>query len=154
MDLNHFVISGNLTRDPELRFLPSGTATVTFSVACNFVRYDDNGAKHERTDFVPVTTFGKQAERDAKFLRKGSPVTVEGRIESWFQRSNKDEKRGGFNFKATNVQYGGRGPGNGQRSNDSGDAPGHEGSANELDEWVREYDTAESRQGTRTTASH
>jgi single-strand DNA-binding protein len=112
MDINHFVISGNVTRDPELRHLPSGTPTVTFTVACNFVRYDAHDAKHERTDFIPVTTFGKQAERDAKFLRKGSAVTVECRVESWYQP---EEKRGGFNFKATNVQYGGRGSGNGQR---------------------------------------
>jgi single stranded DNA-binding protein len=74
MNLNHFVISGNVTRDLELRYLPSGSAVVTYTVATNFVRFDDGGNKTEHVDFIPVTTFGKQAERHAKYLKKGSPV--------------------------------------------------------------------------------
>lgn len=151
MDLNHFTLSGNLTRDPELRHLPSGTASATFTVACNFVRYDDNGAKHEHTDFVPVTTFGKQAERDVKYLRKGSPVAVEGRIESWYQR---EEKRGGFNFKATNVQYGGRNPGDAIRSGMSEEQRGQgaEESEAERNAWLSELDAAEEKEAVRKNA--
>lgn len=146
MNINHFVVSGNITRDLELRHLPSGTATVTYTVACNFVRHDDDGKKHERADFIPVTTFGKQAERDAQYLRKGSPVAVEGRIESWF---NPEEKRGGFYFKARNVEYGGRGSAGDSRSDSNGSngtAPSASGAGDAdraSDEWLRSYDEAQ-----------
>ena len=141
MDINHFIISGNVTRDLELRYLASGAPTVTYTVACNFVRYDAQDAKQERTDYIPVTTFGKQAERDAKYLRKGSAVTVECRVESWYQ---KEEKRGGFNFRAINVQYGSRGSGSAQQSDERGDPPTAGGGIGpEPDEWLRDYDAAE-----------
>ena len=66
MDMNHFFFSGNVTRDPELRYLDNGTPVVTFTVANNSFWYDDQEQRRERSTFVPVTTFGKQAERDAK----------------------------------------------------------------------------------------
>lgn len=143
MNFNHFVVSGNITRELELRYLPSGSAVVTYTVASNLVRYDDAGKKIERADFIPVTTFGKQAERDAKYLTKGSFVTVQGRMESWYDR---EAKRGGFNFRATNVEYGGRGNGSAQRSDERGDPPvtgDGAGASAEPDEWLRDYDAAE-----------
>jgi single-strand DNA-binding protein len=138
MNFNQFIVSGNITRELELRYLPGGSAVVTYTVASNLVRYDDAGKKIERADFIPVTTFGKQAERDAKYLSKGSFVTVQGRMESWYDR---EAKRGGFNFRATNVEYGPRG-GSAQRT-DADDAPhdGEQGGAG--DEWVNSYVTAE-----------
>ena len=132
MNLNHFVITGNVTRDLELRFMPNGGAAVTYTVACNNVWYDDDGNKHEECDFIPVSTMGKQAERDAKYLKKGSPVAVEGRIRSWWKA---EERKGGFNFKATRVQY--LGKPDGMRAIPAGD----EGAlAPEHDEWVRDYE--------------
>ena len=81
--INTFTIVGNVTKDVELRYTPSGTPAVTFTVAVDNVYYDRDGKKHEETDFIPVTTYGKQAENDAKFLKKGSMVAVMGRIRSW-----------------------------------------------------------------------
>ena len=137
MNLNHFVITGNITRDLELRYTPSGMPAVTYTVAVNNVWYDDDGKKHEECDFIPVSTTGKQAERDAKFLHKGSPVAVEGRLRSWWKA---DEKRGGFNFRAIRVQYLGKAGG-------ARDGQGDEGSScqttSDQDEWLNSYDAAE-----------
>jgi single-strand DNA-binding protein len=127
MNINHFIVSGNDTRDPELRYLTGGKAVVTFNVACNYVWRTEDGEKHERADFFPVTTFGRQAERDAKYLRKGTPVTAEGRMESWYDA---EKKKGGFNFIARNVEYGGRG---------TGPAGGEEPIGQAEDEWLRAY---------------
>ena len=133
MSINHFTIIGNVTRPLELRYTPNGTPTVTYTVACDDVWYDDQGVKHEDCDFIPVTTLGKQAESDAKWLGKGSPVAVEGRIASWWQAA---EKRGGFNFKAVRVQYLGR-PG---AANGPSDRPS---SSPDQDAWMRDYEKTE-----------
>lgn len=143
MNFNQFIVSGNITRELELRYLPSGSAVVTYTVASNLVRFDDEGKKIERADFIPVTTFGKQAERDAKYLTKGSFVTVQGRVESWYDR---EAKRGGFNFRASNVEYGARGgaahrsDGDAVSPREGGDADGQGG-----DEWLRDYEDTYSR---------
>ena len=145
MNLNHFVITGNITRDLELRYTPSGMPAVTYTVAVNNVWYDDDGKKHEECDFIPVSTTGKQAERDAKFLHKGSPVAVEGRLRSWWKA---DEKRGGFNFRAIRVQYLGKAGG-------ARDGQGDEGSScqttSDQDEWLSSYDAAERLASNRPT---
>ena len=140
MNINHFIITGNVTRPLELRYTPKGTATVTYTVACNDFWYDEAGVKHEDCDYIPITTIGKQAERDAKYLGQGSPVAVEGRIQSWYQPA---EKRGGFNFKALRVQYLGR-PG-APRSETATQGSG------EVDDWMRDYERAE---GAQRAASH
>ena len=106
MNLNHFILTGHLTRDPELHHTANGRPRVTYTVASNLVRQDEHGKAQEHCDFIPVTTFGAQAERDAKYLKKGSAVAVEGRIESWWQP---EKKRGGFTFKANRVEYRGKG---------------------------------------------
>jgi single-strand DNA-binding protein len=106
MNLNIFILTGHVTRDPELRTTPKGTSCVTYTVASNVLRAGDDGKTHEHCDFIPVTTFGPQAERDAKYLKKGSSVAIEGRIQSWWQP---EKQRGGFNFQANRVQYLGKG---------------------------------------------
>ena len=136
--INTFTIVGNVTKDVELRYTPSGTPAVTFTVAVDNVYYDRDGKKHEETDFIPVTTYGKQAENDAKFLKKGSMVAVMGRIRSWYKA---DERKGGFNFEAENVQYLSRAGNGGRQAGEAGPqkAPGAEGH----DDWTRDYDRAE-----------
>jgi single-strand DNA-binding protein len=76
---------GNLTRDPEIRFLPSGKSITTFTLAVNRTYTLSSGEKREETSFIPVQLMGKQAEVANQFLRKGSPVFVEGRLRqrSW-----------------------------------------------------------------------
>ena len=138
-DINVFTIGGRVTKDVVLRFTPSGTPTVTFTVAVGNVYYDRNGVKQDETDFIPVTTYGRQAENDAKYLRKGSAVCVSGSIRSWYRAS---EGRGGFNFEADKVQYmGSPGGGRADAGEGRGEEQGQDGAA--ADDWVRDFDSAD-----------
>lgn len=85
MYLNKAMIYGNLTRDPEMKALPSGMQVCSFSVATNRTYNDRDGKRQEAVEYHNVTSFGKQAEVIAKYLTKGSPVYVEGRLQtsSW-----------------------------------------------------------------------
>src|SRR3989338_7634766 len=85
MYLNKAIIFGNLTRDPELKSLPSGAKVCQFSLATNRVWKDQAGAKKESAEFHNIVLFGKQAELVAQYLRKGSSALVEGRMQtrSW-----------------------------------------------------------------------
>ncbi|MFA5022814.1 MAG: single-stranded DNA-binding protein [Candidatus Paceibacterota bacterium] len=85
MYLNKAFIIGNLTRDPEKRALPSGAAVTSFSIATTRVYKDRNGVKQEDTQYHNIVAFGPQAETIAQYMRKGSSILVEGRIQtrSW-----------------------------------------------------------------------
>ena len=85
MYLNKVFIFGNLTRDPELRSLPSGQPVTNFSVATNRVWKDREGNRKEDTEFHNVVAFGRQAEIVSQYLRKGSSILLEGRLttRSW-----------------------------------------------------------------------
>ena len=85
MYLNKAMIYGNLTRDPEMKALPSGMQVCTFSVATNRSFNDRDGKRQESVDYHNITSFGKQAEVISKYLTKGSGVYVEGRLQtnSW-----------------------------------------------------------------------
>lgn len=112
MYLNKVLLYGNLTRDPELRALPSGMNVVNFSVATNRVFRDRDGKKQEQTDFHSVVVFGRQADTVNQYMKKGSPVFVEGRLQtrSW-------EKDGAKHYRtevvADRVQFGPRTGGGG-----------------------------------------
>lgn len=82
---NKVILAGNLTRDPELTHTPKGTAVGKFSLAINRNWTTETGEKREEVTFVDVKAFGRQAETVAKFLRKGRPLLVEGRLnlETW-----------------------------------------------------------------------
>ena len=82
MNLNKIFIIGNLTRDPELRALPSGTPVASFGVATNRVFKDKDGQKKEDVQFHNIVTFGRQAEIVKQYLTKGSSVFIEGRIQN------------------------------------------------------------------------
>lgn len=112
MYLNKVMLYGNLTRDPELRALPSGMNVVNFSVATNRVFRDRDGKKQEQTEFHNVVVFGRQADTVNQYLKKGSSVFVEGRLQtrSW----EKDgEKRYRTEVVADRVQFGPRAGGAG-----------------------------------------
>jgi single-strand DNA-binding protein len=116
MYLNKAIIVGNLTRDPELRALPSGMQVASLSLATNRVWKDKNGARQESSDFHNVVVFGRQAETSAQYLKKGQQVMVEGRIQtrSWDDKSS-GEKKYRTEIVADRVQFGskpgGFGPG-------------------------------------------
>ena len=82
MYLNKVVIAGNLTKDPELKALPSGMKVVNFSVATNKVWKDANGAKQEKVTFHNCKAFGKTAETIAQYFTKGKPIYLEGEIDN------------------------------------------------------------------------
>jgi len=85
MYLNKVIIIGNLTRDPELRAIPSGTQVTGLGVATNRVWKDKDGNKQEAVEYHNVSVFGRQAETCAQYLKKGQSVLVEGRLQtrSW-----------------------------------------------------------------------
>lgn len=82
MDLNRATIIGNMTRDPELKSLPSGKSVATFSVATNRVWTDAQGQKQKSAEFHNIVMWGKLAEIANQYLRKGRKVYVEGRLQT------------------------------------------------------------------------
>ena len=76
---NRIILIGNLTRDPEVRYTPGGTPVTTISIAVNS-RYKQGDDTKEEVLFINAVVFGKQAESCGKFLNKGNPVLVEGRL--------------------------------------------------------------------------
>ena len=112
MYLNKAMIYGNLTRDPELKALPSGMQVCSFSLATNRVYNDRDGNRQEATDFHNVVVFGKQGENCAKYLNKGNSAFVEGRIQtrSWEKDGQKQYRT---EIVADRVQFGPKGGGGG-----------------------------------------
>lgn len=113
MYLNKAMIFGNLTRDPELKALPSGMQVCSLSFATNRVYNDRDGKRQEATDYHNVVVFGKQGENCAKYLTKGNSAYVEGRLQtrSW---DNKDgQKQYRTEIIADRVQFGPKSSGGG-----------------------------------------
>lgn len=106
MYLNKALIIGNLTRDPELRSLPSGIQVATIGVATNRVWKDKNGAKQESTDYHNVVVFGRQAETASQYLRKGSSVLVEGRMQTRSWDAADGTKKYRTEVVADRIQFG------------------------------------------------
>ena len=94
MYLNKIILIGNLTRDPELRALPNGNKVCSFSIATNRVWKDKNGARQEAADYHNVVVFGRQAETVAQYMKKGSSILVEGRMQtrSWEDKTSGEKK--------------------------------------------------------------
>ena len=111
--LNKVFLIGNLTRDPELRVTPKGTAICQFGLAVNRQYKDDTGAMRDETTFVDIEAWGKQGELVAKYLTKGSPAFVEGRLrlDQW-EDNTSGQKRSRLKIVLDNVQFLGR-PGGG-----------------------------------------
>ena len=109
MYLNRAIIIGNLTRDPELRSLPGGTKVCSFSVATNRVWKDKNGVRQEAADYHNIVVFGRQAETVAQYMKKGSSIMVEGRMQtrSW-EDKNSGEKKYRSEIVAERTQFGPR----------------------------------------------
>ena len=105
MYINKAMIFGNLTRDPELRALPSGVNVCNFSVATNRVYRDRDGKKQEQADFHNVVVFGRQADVVAQYLKKGRSVFIEGRMQtrSWEKDGQKQYRT---EVIADRVQFG------------------------------------------------
>ncbi len=91
---NRVVLVGNVTRDPELRYIPSGTAVTEIGLAVNDRRKNASGEWVEETTFVDVTLWGRQAEIANEYLNKGSSVLIEGRLklDTWEKDGKKNSK--------------------------------------------------------------
>ena len=107
MYLNKAFLYGNLTRDPELKALPSGSQVANFGLATNRTYKDKNGQKQEATEFHNIVAFGRTAEVIAQYCKKGRPIFVEGRIQT---RSWDDKESGKKNYRTEiiveNFQFG------------------------------------------------
>ena len=114
---NRVILLGNLTRNPELRYTPSNTAVVDLGLAVNDSYKNQAGEVVERPCFVDVVVWGRQAETAAEYLRKGSPVLVEGRLQLDQWENQQGEKRSKLRVRADRVQFLG-----GARSENSSDS--------------------------------
>ncbi len=107
-NFNKAFIMGNLTRDPELRYLPNGTAVTTFTIASNRVYTLQSGEKKEEVTFMRVVVWGRRAETCGEYLAKGSSAFVEGRLQSRTWEGQDGQKRSTVEIIADNVQFLGR----------------------------------------------
>jgi len=100
---NKVILMGNLTRDPELRYTPNGTAVSTLSLAVN--RRPKPDTQEKEVDFFDIVVFGKQAENCSEYLRKGSPVLVDGRLQQRRWETDEGQKRSKVEVVAFSVQF-------------------------------------------------
>lgn len=114
---NKVILMGNLTRDPELRYTPNGTAVATLSLAVNR-RFKANEEWREETDFFDIVVFGKQAENCGEYLKKGRPVLVDGRLSQRRWETDDGQKRSKVEVVAFTVQFLGT-------PRDTGESSGH-----------------------------
>jgi len=103
--LNKVMLIGNLTRDPEVRYTPKGTAVAEISLAVNRSYNADNGEKREEVTFVEVTLWGRSAEIVGEYMKKGRPLFVEGRLQldTWDDKQS-GQKRSKLRVVAENIQ--------------------------------------------------
>ncbi|MEX1049451.1 MAG: single-stranded DNA-binding protein [Akkermansiaceae bacterium] len=123
-NLNKVMLIGNLTRDPELRHTPKGTAVTEISLAINRSWNNDQGQKQEETTFVEVTLWGRQAELAQQYLVKGRPVYIEGRLQldSWDDKET-GKKRSKLRVIGENMQFLSSNPGAGNGNSNYSERP-------------------------------
>jgi single-strand DNA-binding protein len=124
-NINRVVLTGNLTRDPELRNTTGGTAVCSLRLACNTRRRDSSGEWVDKPNFFDITVWGAQGENCAQYLAKGRPVAVDGRLE-WREWEDKQgNKRQSIDIIADSVQFLGSrdGADNGGRFTPQSDVP-------------------------------
>lgn len=116
--LNRVILAGNLTRDPELRYTPSGMAVAEFGLAVSEAYKNKAGELVESVCFVDIQVWGRTAENCGEYLSKGSPALIEGRLQFDQWQSKEGEKRSKLRVRADRVQFLGR-----PRKAEFGDAP-------------------------------
>src|SRR5271169_4789583 len=104
-NLNRVLLIGNLTRDPEVRYTPKGTAVAELGIAVNRIYSGEDGEKKEETTFVDVTLWARQAEVAGQYLKKGRPVFIEGRLQldTWDDKQS-GQKRSRLRVVGENIQ--------------------------------------------------
>ncbi len=126
-NINRVILTANLTKDPELRSLPSGTAVCSLRVACNTRRKGQNGEWEDKPNYFDVTVWGAQGENCARYLSKGRPVAIDGRLEWREWEASDGSKRQSTEIVADSVQFLGSrddaGSGNGNGFSPKSDVP-------------------------------
>lgn len=123
MYLNKAIVFGNLTRDPELKALPSGSNVTTFSIATNRIFKDRTGQNQTEVQYHNVVVFGRQAETVYQYLKKGSTALIEGRIQNRSWDAPDGQKRYRSEIVAERVQFGPRRDGGGPRTSQEQSTP-------------------------------
>lgn len=126
-NVNKVILIGNVTRDPEIKYTPKGTAVTDVGLAVNrFIPASDGGERREETTFIDVTLWGRQAEIAGEYVKKGRPVYIEGRLQmdTWDDKQT-GQKRSKLRVVCENLQLlaARDGGGGGGRSNYEDDAP-------------------------------
>ncbi len=121
-NLNKVFLLGNLTRDPELRHTAQGTSVANFSIAVNRTYKGNDGDFKKETSFFNIIVWGKSGENCAKYLTKGRPVLVEGRLQNRSYETQEGQKRTVTEIVADNVQFLGTGRGDAAEEGGSNDA--------------------------------
>ena len=103
--LNKVILVGNLTKDPELKFIPSGAAVCNMRMAMNRKWKDQAGSWKEEVTYISVVAWGKQGEAAGEYLKKGSPVLIEGRLQSRSWETEDGQKRSAVEVVAERVQF-------------------------------------------------
>ncbi|HNQ34505.1 MAG TPA: single-stranded DNA-binding protein [bacterium] len=135
VNINKVFLAGNLTRDPEMRFIPSGTAVATLRLAVNRSYTGRDGNRKDEVAYVTVVVWGKQAQVCQEHLKKGSSVMIEGRLQSRSWETEEKEKRSAMEVVAERVHFLG-----GRRTGPGGE--GSESSNTTTEEGEFEYDSA------------
>ena len=115
---NRVMLMGNLTRNPELKYTPSGTAVTDLGLAVNESFKNKAGETVEQTCFVDVVVWGRQAETASEFLTKGSPAFIEGRLQFDQWENQEGEKRNKLRVRADRVQFLSSGASNGNNTSE------------------------------------
>ncbi len=105
IDVNKVFLAGRLTQDPELRYIPSGVAVTTLRLAVNTTIFPKDGEKREEVCYINVTVWRKRAESCVEYLRKGSPVFVDGRLQSKSWETQDGQKRSAIEVLSDRVQF-------------------------------------------------
>lgn len=105
VEINKVMISGRLTRDPELRYTPSGIAVTTLRMAVNTSFFSKEKEKREEVCYIDVVAWRRQAETCVEYLRKGSPAFIEGRLQSRSWETQDGQKRSTIEVQADRVQF-------------------------------------------------
>lgn len=114
--LNKVLLIGNLTRDPEMRFVAGGQPVATFSIGVNRSFVNQAGEKKEEVSFIRIVAWRRLAELCNEYLKKGSPILVDGRLQSRSWEAQDGTKRNTIEVLANNIQFLGRAPSGGTRS--------------------------------------
>ncbi len=104
-DINRVVLVGRLTKDPELRGLPSGQSVSNLRIACNSIRRDAEGEYHERPHYFDVTTFAGLAETVCRYLHKGRRIAIDGRLEWREWETAEQQHRQAVSVVAESIEF-------------------------------------------------